>query len=129
MASGSSSPPMLRIRRSSQSGTKNMAAAYAAVYSESSSQEYAFAGGTIDLSTMQTGDHIDIRVRKRQSLLGTWFNVNEVGYDDAQPTGHTIVQLSGIPDVYGIEVSMRQTAGVLRAIGTEFFDAKRLGLV
>ncbi|MCK5235929.1 MAG: hypothetical protein KAR06_03000 [Deltaproteobacteria bacterium] len=128
MASVSGMPPMLRLQRSAQSGAQAMAAAYAVVYTESSSQAYIFAGAEIDLSTMAAADIIDIRIRKQLASGGGWVNHDEVQFTDAQPTGHPSIAISPIPDVFGVEISMRQTAGVLRTIPCEFYDAKRLGL-
>ncbi len=128
MAFGSSMPPMLRLKRSTQSGTKGMTAAFAVVYTESCLMSYIFAGAEIDLSTMQAGDTIDIRVRKQVISGGGWVNHDQKQYVGAPPAGHPSIHISPIPDVYGVEISMRQTAGVLRTIPCEFYDAKRLGL-
>ena len=128
MASVSSMPPMLRLRRSAQSGAYAMAAAYAVIYTESSAMAYVFAGAEIDLSTMQAGDIIDIRIRKQLVDAAGWVNHDEKSYSDAQPTGHPSIHIAPIPDAFGVEISMRQTAGVLRTVVAEFYDAKRLGL-
>ena len=129
MASVSGMPPRLRLRRSAQSGPKAMTGAYVVEYTESSTQVYIFAGAEIDLSTMAAADVIDIRIRKQLSDGGGWVNHDEVEFTDAQPAAHPSIAISPIPDVFGIEISMRQTAGVLRTIPCEFYDAKRLGLV
>lgn len=129
MAFATSVPPLLALRRSAQSGSKAMTAAYAAVYTDISASNiaYLFGGAKVNLSTMQAGDHIDIRVRKRVVSGGAWVNHDELGYDDVQPANHPSVGIPAIPDVYGIEISMRQTAGVLRTIECEFYAAKVLG--
>lgn len=129
MAFATSVPPVLALRRSGQSGTKAMAAAYTVVYTDlsSSSIAYLFGGARINLSTMAAGDHIDIRVRKIVLSGGAWVNHDEIGYDNAQPAAHPSVQVAAIPDVYGVEIAMRQTAGTLRTIETEFYAAKVLG--
>lgn len=131
MAGATSVPPVLALRRSGQSGTKSMAAASAwvVVYSDLSSSTiaYLFGGGRINLSTMAAGDHIDIRVRKIVLSGGSWVNHDQPGYDDAQPSNHPSVAIGAIPDVYGVEIAMRQTAGTLRSIETEFYAAKVLG--
>ena len=132
MAVVSGMAPSLRLKRSAQSGAKAMAAAYAVVYTENataSALAYIFAGAEINLSPMQLGDIIDIRIRKIVVLGGAWVNHDEKNYIGVQPTAHPSRHISALPDVYGIEISMRQTAGVLRTIETEFYDAKRLGLV
>ena len=129
MAFATSVPPLLALRRSAQSGTKAMTAVYAAVYTDVSSSAiaYLFGGAKINLATMQAGDHIDIRVRKRVVSGGAWVNHDELGYDNAQPANHPSVAISAIPDVYGVEIAARQTAGVLRTIEMEFYVAKILG--
>jgi len=128
MAHAVTSPPMLRLRRSSQSGTKAMTAAYVAEYSESATMAYIFSGAEIDLSNMAAGDIIDIRVRKIVVPGGAWVNHDHVNYAGAMPAGHVTAHINPIPDIYGVEISMQQTAGVLRNIDCEFFDAKRIGL-
>jgi len=129
MAFATSVPPLLSLRRSAQSGSKAMTAVYASVYSDVSSSAiaYLFGGAKINLSPMQAGDHIDIRVRKRVVSGGAWVNHDELGYDDAQPANHPSVSIPAIPDVYGTEISARQVAGVLRTIEMEFYAAKILG--
>ena len=74
MAGAISVPPILSLRRSAQSGTKAMAATWTVVYSDQSATTiaYLFSGARINLSTMQAGDHIDIRVRKQVLAGGAW---------------------------------------------------------
>jgi len=129
VAGATSVPPLLSLRRSGQSGTKAMAAAWTVVYTDLSSSTiaYLFGGARINLSTMQAGDHIDIRVRKIVISGGNWVLHDQLGYDDAQPTDHPSVAIAAIPDVFGVEIAMRQTAGTLRTIETEFYAAKVLG--
>lgn len=129
MAGGTSVPPLLALRRSAQGGTVAMTAAWQVVYTDISASTiaYLFSGGRINLSTMQAGDHIDIRIRKVVVPGGAWVNHDDIAYDDAQPADHPSVALPSIPDVYGVEVAMRQTVGVLRSIETEFYAAKLLG--
>ena len=128
MAHASIMPPMLRLKRSAQSGSKAMAADWTVIYTESSIMAYIFAGAMIDLSTMEAGDTIDIRIRKQLSSGGALINHDQMNYVGAMPAGHQTVHITPIPDVYGVEIAMRQTAGVLRTIPIEFFDAMRLGL-
>ena len=128
MATAYICPPMLRLKRSAQSGTKGMTADWLVVYTESCPMAYLFGGAEIDLSQMQAGDTIDIRVRKQIISGGGLVVHDQVQYSDAQPATHPSMRIGPIPDVYGVEVSMRQTAGALRTITTEFWDAKRLGL-
>jgi len=129
MAGATSVPPLLSLRRSGQSGTKAMAAAWTVVYSDLSSSTiaYLFGGARINLSTMIAGDHIDIRVRKIVLSGGAWVLHDQLGYDNAQPVNHPSVAIGAIPDVFGVEISMRQTAGALLTIETEFYAAKVLG--
>ena len=128
MATAYVSPPMLRLKRSGQSASYAMAAAWAVVYTESSIMAYLFSGAIIDLSTMQAGDTIDIRVRKQLVSGGNWIPHDLMTYTGAMPAGHQTVHIAPIPDVWGVEIAMRQTAGTLRTIDAEFYDAKRIGL-
>lgn len=130
MAGATSVPPLLALRRSGQSGTKAMTAAWAVIYTDVSASNiaYLFGGARINLSTMQAGDHIDIRVRKVVVSGGAWVNHDQLGYDDAQPATHPSIAISAIPDVFGMEIAMRQTVGALRTVETEFYAAKVLGL-
>jgi len=128
MAFATGMPPMLRMKRSTQSGAKVATAAYANIYSESSTQAWAFFGGYIDLSTMQAGDVVNIRIRKTLASGGGMVVEDTLSYTGARPAGHTIVEINAAPNVYGVEIAIQQTAGVLRTFLCEFFDAKRLGL-
>jgi len=130
MAFATSIPPLLQLRRSAQSGPKAMTAAWLVVFTDVSSSNiaYLFGGSKINLSTMQAGDHIDIRARKIVVPGGSFVNHDQIGYDDAQPANHPSVSVPSIPDVYGVEISMRQPAGVLRTIECEFYAAKIPGV-
>lgn len=130
MAFATSVPPLLALRRSAQSGTYAMTAAWQVVYTDLSTSNiaYLFSGAKINLSTMLAGDHIDIRERKVVVAGAGWVNHDEIGYDNAQPVDHPSVSIGSIPDVFGVEIAMRQTAGALRTIECEFFAAKILGL-
>jgi len=128
MAGAGGIPPMLRLKRSAQSGSKAMATDWTAVYTESSVMAYLFLGGWFDLSTMALGDIIEIRVQKQLSAGGALTNHDLKTYNDVQPPGHQVAYISPLPDVFGIEISMRQTLGVLKAIPAEMFDAMRLGI-
>ena len=129
MAGATSVPPVLSLRRSGQSGTKAMTIAWTVIYSDLSSSNiaYLFGGARINLSTMLAGDHIDIRVRKIVLSAGAWVLHDQLEYEDAQPANHPSVAIGAIPDVYGMEISMRQTAGALITVETEFYVAKVLG--
>lgn len=129
MAGATSVPPVLALRRSGQSGTKAMTLAWTVVYTDlsSSTLAYLFGGARINLTPMQAGDHIDIRVRKIVLSGGAWVLHDQMEYEDAQPANHPSVAIGAIPDVYGVEISMRQTAGTLTTVETEFYVAKVLG--
>ena len=129
MATVSSMPPMLRLQRSLQSGIKIMTAAWQVVYTESSIVAFLFSGAEIDLSVMAGVDAIDIRVRKRLTDGGAWVVHDQAPpYVGTQPVNHPTVHIAPLANTYGIEIAMRQTAGVLRSITVDIHDAKRLGL-
>lgn len=127
MAVGGSTPPMLNLRRSAQSGNKAMTAGWTAVYTESSSQPYLFVGASLNLSVMALGDTIDVRIRTKDSPTAAWANYDQISYSNARPAAHQYCSIGPIPNVSGVEISARQTAGVLRTVSSEFYDGKRLG--
>jgi len=128
MATGSTMPPMLSLKRSAQSGAFVLTAAWQVIYTESSLQPYLFIGAEIDLTNMQALDVVDIRIRKRLTLAGAWINHDQVQYIGVMPVGHPLVHIGPLPDIYGVEISAIQSVGAFRAITCEVFDAKRLGL-
>ena len=133
MAIVSGMPPIMRTRRSAQSGSFVMTAAWQVVYTESEATSlltYFFLGSEINLSPMAAGDTIDIRIRKILVATGAFAIHDQRSYPDARPATHPSLRIAGIPDVYGVEIAMRQTAvaAALLTIEAEFYDAKRLGL-
>ena len=116
---------LLKLERSRQSGWKLMTVSYAPVYEESHTVAYIFAGGKVDLSPMEAGDVLDVRVRAKLEGGGDYKTMWEKSYSGVQPDDRKVIKLSAMPDNYGLEVSMRQTAGTMKYILCEFFDAKR----
>lgn len=125
MARASTVTPILRVRRSAQSGDNVMTAAYAIVYENSRNFAYLFASAEIDLTNMVAGDVVNIRVRKIVEEGGNYRVHDERTYTGAQPATRAAVKIGPLIDVYGVEITMRQTAGVLRTLYCEFFDAMR----
>ncbi len=128
MATGSAAPPILSLQRSGQSGAYALTAAWQVVFTDSGTIPYLFAGATLDFSTLAAGDVVDVRVRKVLTLDGDWVPHDLSQYADARPTNFHTVTITAVADIYGVEIALRQTAGVLRTIPSEFFAAKRLGL-
>lgn len=116
---------LLKLQRSPQSGGKVMTGSYAPVYEQSHDAAYIFAGGKIDLSPMEAGDSIDIKAETALEGGGDYKVLEEKSYSGVQPANRKVIRLSAMPDNYGLEISMRQTAGSLKTIPCEFFDAKR----
>lgn len=118
-------PAILRVTRSIQSGAYAMTAAWQVVYSNSAPFAWLFAAAEINLTPMLLGDTIDIRVRKINVSGGAQVVHHLMSYSDVQPVNHPAVHIGPLLDVFGVEVAMRQTAGVLANIDCEFFDAFR----
>lgn len=125
MATLSGVPAILRVSRSQQSGQYAMTAAWQVVYSNSAPYAWLFVGAEINLTPMILGDTIDIRVRKINVSGGAQVVHHLMTYDDVQPVNHVTAHIGPLMDVFGVEISMRQTAGVLANIDCEFFDAFR----
>jgi hypothetical protein len=110
-----------------------MTAAWVAVYSENTSSSglaFYFAGAEINLSPMAAGDTVEVRISKILSPTGSLVVHDQVTYAGAQPATHPSIHIGAIPNVYGIEIAMRQTvvAVALLTLELEAFDAKRIGL-
>jgi len=117
--------PILRLKRSPQSGNKVMTAAWQTVYSQSLLYAWMFGSGRLDLTNMVAGDHIDVRVSSRQILNGAYVIEDLMDYDDAQPVNKPKVTIGSFIDTFGVLIEMRQTAGVLKTLYCEFADATR----
>ena len=115
---------LLKLRRSSQSGDKVMTNTYAAVYEQEAEAAYIFAGAKIDLTSMEAGDTINIRVRTRVKEGGNYVVHDEKPFVGVQPASKKVIRITATPDNYGLEIAMRQTAGALKVISCEFFDAR-----
>jgi hypothetical protein len=126
MAGGGGINLNLALRRSSQSGDKLMVvgAAWQTVFTDSSSLTYLFGGANLDMTQMQAGDTIDVQVLKRVKDNGPLVVHDARQMSGAQPTNHKLIRIGPAPDVYGIVIQMRQTAGVGRTIPCEFTVAK-----
>jgi hypothetical protein len=102
-----------------------MTAVWQSIYTSSSTYAYLVAGAEIDLTPMQAGDIIEIRYTK-VLVSGGAAVVRDMGtYSGVQPVTHKTVHIGFLLDVYGVTIDMRQTAGVLRTIDLEVFDAVR----
>lgn len=120
--------PILRLKRSPQSGNKIMTVAWQQVYSQARAYAWLFGSGRIDLTNMVAGDHIEVRVSSRQVSAGAYVIEDVMTYDDAQPADKMKVTIGTFVDTFGVLVEMRQTAvgiGGLKTIYCEFFDAVR----
>ena len=113
----------LTVSESAQSGDKVMTGGYIAEYLNSGTSAWVFCGGNIDLSPMQAGDTIIIRIRTKQSALGSFTVLTETTYNDVAPADHPLVRLPVLANQYGLEIEMRQTVGAFRTIPCEFFEA------
>lgn len=102
-----------------------MTAAWQTVYSQNQAYAWLFGSGRIDLTNMVAGDHIDIRVSSRQVAAGAFIIEDLMDYDGAQPANKQKITIGTFVDTFGILIEMRQTAGPLKTIYCEFFDATR----
>lgn len=130
MATASTTTPSLRLTRSAQSGLKAMTAVMTAVFLDSSTAAWLFQGAVIDLSPMQAGDTISVRVRTQLAAGSGYANEHLLTYAGAQPANHVQVKLPPIPNTYGVEIAMLQStvAAALLNIQCDFYTAKRAGM-
>lgn len=127
MATAYTVPAILRASRSQQSGLYSMTAAWQVVYTNSAPYAWLFVSAEINLTPMILGDTIDIRARKINVSGGALVVHSLMPYSDVQPVNHPSVHIGPLMDVFGVEISMRQTAvgAALLDIDCEFFEAFR----
>ncbi len=127
MAQAYTVPPILRLKRSTQSGNFVMTAAWQTVYANDQLYAWMFGSGRIDLTNMVAGDAIEIRVSTRNESLGAYIVEDLFDYLDAQPTGKQKIVIGPIVDTFGVLIEMRQTAVAVDLITcySQFFDAIR----
>ncbi len=116
---------LLKLERSAQSGDKALTGAYATVYEDTDDYPWIFATAEIDLTPMQAGDSIDIRLSAKNESGGAYVVMDEENYLNAQPADAKMISIDAFPNQYGVKIEARQTAGPLRTITMEFFVAKR----
>jgi hypothetical protein len=75
--------------------------------------------GWIDLSPMQSGDSVTIRLYVKTTPTGSYVKYAEETYTDTQslPALHLVT----LPARYGIKITMQQTAGTYRTFSYQFF--------
>jgi hypothetical protein len=128
---GADQDALLDLARSPQSGTTTMTGAELTLYEETSANPFAFLGGFVDLTNMQAGDTIVLKVYVKIKSGGAYRQWS----DDAVNT-YTGVQtvaikhFNGPGDIYnldGFKVTCTQSAGVNRDVDHSWYDAKRGG--
>lgn len=128
MATGYGATPALRLKRSSQSGSKAMTAVWQTIYEESSNDAFLFWAGLVDLTNLQAGDTLNIKFSKKVGPDENYIVFDQTSYSgDEIPTEHKSIKIGHIPNTYGVKIELQQSAGVLRDLYCEFYDAKRLG--
>ncbi len=119
--------PLLKLRHSTQSGSKTLTGAYATVFEDDANLPWMFAGAWIDLTNMAAGDTVYIRVSAKGKSGGAYVVEDENSYTGAQPADAKAIRISAIPNVYGVKIEAYQSAGAppYLSLDMEFFTAKR----
>lgn len=102
-----------------------MTAAWASIYSSSSTYAYMFSQGSIDLTNMVAGDIVEVRVSKQVDPAGTLIVHDQKQFFGVQPVERKQFKIGPILDVYGLSIDIRQTVGGLKTFYCEFMDAHR----
>ena len=82
------------------------------------------AGRRVTAWPLRNPSNHSFRVRTKLKDGGSYVTLDEKSYTDAQPDTKKAIRITAMPDNFGVEIAMRQTAGSLRVITCEFFDAK-----
>lgn len=116
----------LDLARSPDSATTTTTGAEQNIYDEDGGgRPFQFCGGFIDLTALQAGDTLRIRIYAQITAAGGYIRMSDDvvnTYSGVQDPA--LKQIDGFFNVYGVRVSMQLTAGVNRNIIAEFFDAK-----
>lgn len=75
--------------------------------------------GYIDLSPMDGGDTMVLRLYARVKKNGAWSKYGEEVYSDAQSL--PLVYITPKPETHGMRVTIQQTSGLSRTLDYEFF--------
>lgn len=121
-------PGLFDVKRSTLSGTYTLTAAWQTIYTDSSTQPFSFLGGFVNLSNMQAGDTVQIRVRRIEASGGAYVLHDIMTYTDAMPANHPVAPIDGLFNMYGVEVSIIQSVGAFRNVTAEFFYGKKAGM-
>ena len=118
---------LLKLARSAQSGSKTLTGAYATIYSDSDANPWIFSSAWIDLTNMDAGDTVWIRISTKGKLGGAWVVEDELSFSDAQPAAEKAIRIKPFPNVYGVLIEAYQSAGApaFLALDCEFFVAKK----
>lgn len=117
--------PILRERRSTQSGNYVMTAAWQTIYTSSSLYTYRFSQALIDLTNMAAGDLINFRISKRLDPFGNLIVHDQKQFFGLQPTEKKAFKIGALLDIYGVLIEAQQTQGTLRTLYCEFMEAFR----
>lgn len=117
---------VLELRRSDQSGSKTLTGAYATMFEDSSTVPWMFTGAWIDLTNMQAGDTIWIRISAIGVDGGAYVVEDEQDYTGVQPADAKARRIGAVANVYGVLVEAFQSAGAppFLSLDMEFMVAK-----
>lgn len=116
---------ILKLERSSQSGSKIMTGAYASMYDDYDNNTWLFCGGKIDLTNMAAGDTVYLRESVKNINGGNYIVTDIRNYVGVQPADSKMISLTAFANTYGTRIEAYQSAGVLCTLNMEFFCAKR----
>jgi hypothetical protein len=118
---------MLKLKRSSQSGSVTLTGSYATIYQDSNTSPWLFAGATIDLTNMAAGDTVWVRISSIIKSGGNFIVKQEDSYSGVQPSGQKSIDIGPFANVYGVLIEAYQSAGAppYLALDCEFMVAKR----
>jgi hypothetical protein len=81
--------------------------------------------GYIDLSKLASGDTVVVREYMMVKSGGTYVKYAEATYSGAQPL--PLLHIVTKPSVYGLKVTIQQTAGTYRTFDYQFFVRRKKG--
>ncbi len=110
--------------RSDQSGTITADGTEQILFEKAESSPWILDSGNVDLSNLQSGDQIYVRMYKKIADGGNYLLIGPDTlnkYSDGLRDGWNIIEYSKISNVYGIKVTLEQIEGTYRDFDHEWW--------
>jgi hypothetical protein len=113
------------VSRYANSGAITLAAYEQWLYQDSAAEPFMFGGGIIDLSNLQAGDKVTVKLWACLYSGDSYRIIGQVNLSGPL-TLNSKLEFGSMYNRYGVKVGIMQTAGSYRSVQHEWFLAKQL---